>query len=81
MFEIQLEDIQLRGKIALPSRDRVRLTIEYPNDDRYRRIVQECLSDLLRPHPRLLQPASSAESTTPQPPEQSTPPEVVEDAA
>lgn len=48
---LDLEDVNIRARIALAPRDRVRLTLEYPHLPRYRDRVLNALADLLRPSP------------------------------
>ncbi len=44
---LDLEDANIRARLVLVSKDRLRLTVEYPRSHRDR--VMAALSDLLRP--------------------------------
>lgn len=45
---LELEDTDIRAKITLIDKNRVRLTIDYPRETRYRDRVMAALADLLR---------------------------------
>jgi hypothetical protein len=53
-FELLLEDIQIKARLRKAPGDRVVLTLEYPNCDEYRILIQTCLADLLKPSPKLV---------------------------
>lgn len=40
-----------RVRVSALAGDRLRLVLDYPNEEQYRRRVQQALSDLLRPVP------------------------------
>jgi len=54
-----------RVRVSALAGDRLRLVLDYPNEEQYRRRVQQALSDLLRPAaPPQSETSSSANGST-----------------